>query len=1015
MIPVEESVIDACADLEDEPYFGTNVIYFLAQIGRDIPIVIKGPYSRDLSGLLNEKIQLVFTGEITPDEAYDQFSSEMERYVEENGNSGGDSGSGSGGDSGGGSGEGSGGDSGGGSGGIEYRAYLEISRLPDKVEYTEGEYFEKSGMVLQLVTVASVSGEKTYNIIKDGYSVNKNSPLKRGDETVIVSYVFDRKIYTVPLKIKVKASSGNLKNKACNTFGDFPSVNLLTGNITYESGDVSIGANRNAISISHVYNSDAINFYKNLNTGIGKGWKLNIQQYLLTIGNSLYYIDAQGYMHEFRDNTIEGASDIYQDVEGENLTLYKNYTFGNEKCSLLKDSGDNYILFDAAGRMIKMIPAPCSFENLETARATIIKYADDKIEKVYDSKSPNTCLEFGYSGSYISKIIVKIGTKIDKEINFTCDDNGNLILRKKGDIVETYGYGVAGSLLKQVISEETKSAVKIEYWENTDRVSSTANGYIDNEGEFVQKSKNDFTYTLTSGGTLAVDEGLSSTTTVVNEKGISIVYMFNSLGELTTSFEKLGTGGFNTLQNETGKKIIGISKNVGSVSINESGTNSCSGGVVTYDGEFSLCRSGEESTKNFTVFCFVKLENETLDSVQAIIRYKFDSKNYTSSVKIDNNAIGVWQKVAVPLSIPKESEVTDAKISSFSFGIYDENGVGVSFQYNNIRVIPGSHSAVILSGNGKSLKLKDACTVEITAMDDSKKILRIGKKVSVNGTDAVAHIIPFTYNDLLETAKSLYRHRSGGGEFFFGGGKDRYSEIKSVKILDDGDEYDLIDLSTGKCGFIYEEYSADNTSVTRVQTTFQPDGVLSETTISNDEKSSMSKEFTSYDGRKIYEEDAYKVRTVYEYDDFYNVKRIKREKLSTSGNILKEMVLSEAQYDANGEYMENSSSGYSSSAYTYNKPYESVIKETERSFDLKNQSYSHTSLNKNIVYDPNGRVSSVSLKSSNREIFRNDITYKDGKIRTVTDGNVKYGIKYDIANDEVCYTIFDGDTVFCLT
>lgn len=28
LIPVEESVIDACADLEDEPYFGTNVIIF---------------------------------------------------------------------------------------------------------------------------------------------------------------------------------------------------------------------------------------------------------------------------------------------------------------------------------------------------------------------------------------------------------------------------------------------------------------------------------------------------------------------------------------------------------------------------------------------------------------------------------------------------------------------------------------------------------------------------------------------------------------------------------------------------------------------------------------------------------------------------------------------------------------------------------------------------------------------------------------------------------------------------
>lgn len=141
----------------------------------------------------------------------------------------------------------------------------------------------------------------------------------------------------------------------------------------------------------------------------------------------------------------------------------------------------------------------------------------------------------------------------------------------------------------------------------------------------------------------------------------------------------------------------------------------------------------------------------------------------------------------------------------------------------------------------------------------------------------------------------MYRRQAGGGEFFFGGGKDRYSDVKSVKILDDIDEYDLVNLSTGKCNFIYEEYSADNASATRVQTTFQSDGVLSETTISANEKSSTSKEFTSYDGRKVYEEDAYKVRTVYEYDDFYNVKRIKRVKLNSSGNILKEMILSEAQ------------------------------------------------------------------------------------------------------------------------
>lgn len=78
LIPVEGAVIDACAELEPEPYFNDNVIYYLAQIGQDIPIVIRGPYSYGLSGLLNEKVKLVFTGEIDAEEAYNQFSAERE-------------------------------------------------------------------------------------------------------------------------------------------------------------------------------------------------------------------------------------------------------------------------------------------------------------------------------------------------------------------------------------------------------------------------------------------------------------------------------------------------------------------------------------------------------------------------------------------------------------------------------------------------------------------------------------------------------------------------------------------------------------------------------------------------------------------------------------------------------------------------------------------------------------------------------------------------------------------------
>lgn len=62
IIPVKESIISQCENLPEEEYFDKNVIYYLALIGKDIPIVIRGEKSNEFSGLLYEKVNGILQG-----------------------------------------------------------------------------------------------------------------------------------------------------------------------------------------------------------------------------------------------------------------------------------------------------------------------------------------------------------------------------------------------------------------------------------------------------------------------------------------------------------------------------------------------------------------------------------------------------------------------------------------------------------------------------------------------------------------------------------------------------------------------------------------------------------------------------------------------------------------------------------------------------------------------------------------------------------------------------------------
>ena len=90
LIPVKESMITDCENLPQEEYFDKNVIYYLATIGRDIPIVIRGKKIIEFSGMLYEKAKGILSGELSVAEALEQLDDEMKDDSD-----GGSSGSGS--------------------------------------------------------------------------------------------------------------------------------------------------------------------------------------------------------------------------------------------------------------------------------------------------------------------------------------------------------------------------------------------------------------------------------------------------------------------------------------------------------------------------------------------------------------------------------------------------------------------------------------------------------------------------------------------------------------------------------------------------------------------------------------------------------------------------------------------------------------------------------------------------------------------------------------------------------
>ncbi len=296
---------------------------------------------------------------------------------------------------------------------------------------------------------------------------------------------------------------------------DTYSVDLLSGKLEATKFLAKTTGEKMQASLGMTYmpnNADStkINGYE---TGLPKGWKFNVLQYLFQDGENYKYIDASGREHIFKPCSVSG---LYYDVSGTGLVLKTNSGFeitdekilrmffsNNRLCEIRKKTKNSpektvsqTFSYDNSGRLSKITDG-----NL---KEMVITYFDNGEVMIAEDYQNITYIKKNVNG-YLSEILTQEGTW-----KYSVDSEGKLksVKNVNGEAV--------------VFEYETDGKVKNVQKTFTDKNSTTS----------VLEIK-EFVY-----GAL---ETVFKTTTYPNShpyrRGVAYSYLFNEEGKTITNYE----------------------------------------------------------------------------------------------------------------------------------------------------------------------------------------------------------------------------------------------------------------------------------------------------------------------------------------------------------------------------------------------------------------------------------------------------------------------------------------------
>ena len=172
----------------------------------------------------------------------------------------------------------------------------------------------------------------------------------------------------------------------------------------------------------------------------------------------------------------------------------------------------------------------------------------------------------------------------------------------------------------------------------------------------------------------------------------------------------------------------------------------------------------------------------------------------------------------------------------------------------------------------------------------------------------------------------------------------------------------------------------------------------------NDRQTENSRIYNYY-GQELSETDEYGIKKVYEYNEYGQL--INRRIIGSDSSVGQS---SSIEYAAEGGAASWAISGYDYHTYGYNSPFGMLTEIVGGGYNAASGAYDQTGDKQTFEYGGyNDRIVKTSRYDWGTLSGSNEIIYENGRIRTVSDGYVKYGQKHDFVNDKVEYTRFNGD------
>ena len=801
--------------------------------------------------------------------------------------------------------------------------------------------------------------------------------------------------------------------------GDNPVVNVATGRLKYSFADVSVGQGNYTIAVNHVYNNKIHEAFSSFCAGAGTNWKLNAHQAIIKDGNTYKYMDASGEIHKF----------IYFDTnaEGQRYYQYKNAQIllivptNEQEQAYIVDGAGNKLYFRADGKLARSVS--CYNNQIEK----IFQYDENNLlTTIYDSRNLNNGylrnkIQLEYTDGILNSITSYKGSKKLNRFIYTYENNHLVHVEtqsfNKGNnpcmTKDVWRFKYIESNLLALLECESKTAMTFAY-DTAGRIQKVDTGVLvenclslgaqDGSGNnsifcgelhsrpifansFKSRASKSYQYTPFSE-----EDPTSVETIVTDEKGISIAHFMDRDYNITASFEKDGSN-YKTLAFQGGK-MVGIT-GTGQVINGSASKNNASKIFVPIGPTFDVARNKLETNFCHFEYSFWLKISTSYSRMHARLKYNFvtDKEYCYQDVPINEKAINAWQRVSIPVSmLRKDKSISTSGLFEFAIDlITNGNSCSETFEFNEIGFTPAPLTFLNLESTTASVPLPYN-VIENVNIKTSFQNYSFNNKTNPD--------LFFTESDILATyTNKVVRSHSAYGKTYYdvicNNGSKRIANVYSLQFTD----Y-LNDISSKQDSTVlYTKLISGGTKEPiKTKYTYTPEKLIikNEATIEkgNDKYTPSAEKHMDYFGRLVYEKDEYGIYTTYSFDEYGNPNETK-----TYGSDGSLMATSTVTYDERKECVLSSADGNFYTNYTYDDF--GNITQTNSS-DNQNTFESTIESKTGIFRD---RVIDVT-QTSNGTATTNKVTYQDGRIRTVSDGTVKFGIQHDLVNNAVTYTQF---------